>query len=481
MFKSGLYNFVGAGFRLCVVVGTIPVLIQLIGLPEYGLWTIVSTVIAIVSLAEAGLSVSTTFFLSRDLATEDVVSISETLTVSFGAIALLATGASSLLWFNADLVIFLFPKLSAAQHQVAVHAFQLGALVIWLKLLQRIFVGIEQAYKRYDLFNVINTLQVGLVNLGMVGVASRGGLTLALMQWQIISNMVILTIHIVATCYLFRHIRLQFLWSTRRYFEIFRYSVMTWMSSMGSALFTQGDKLIIGSILGPTTLGIYAAITNITTQINIFSSLPVQPLLPHLSEQLQHLQRQPAEILKLVRQAFGINVAVAIGLGGSLVSLAPMLLRLLLPGVETAEFLGVFYVATIIYTLYSINAVGYYILFSTENVALCLKIQLGSGLLSLLFIALGSQSLGLWGAVMGNAGYLLTGLLTYTGMSKLSISAGQWLKWLSFMGVWFAAISAIACLLPPLPMFRIVLLVMHVSVLVSWFLLMYKNDLKFAN
>lgn len=478
MIKHGLYNFIGASFRLCVTVGTIPLLIRLIGLEEYGLWTIVSTVVAIVSLAEAGLSVSTTYFLSRDLADNDTVRISETLTVSFCSILLLATVASGILWSSAEYIIYLFPKLTPSQHQIVIPAFRLGALVIWIKLLQRIFVGIEQAYQRYGLFNLINTIQVSLVNLGMLWIAYSGGLTLALMRWQLISNLLILAAHIVIGSRLLRHTSIKLIWNWKRCVEIFRYSMKTWLASIGSALFTQGDKVIIGSILGTTTLGIYSAITSITAQINAFSSLPVQPLLPHLSKLLQSSDTTRAELIKLVRQAFHINALVAIGLGGGLIALAPTILNLLLPDVNTSEYLGVFYIAIFIYTLYSINAIGYYILFSTNNVSSCLKIQIVSGILSLVLITLGAHTLALVGAVIGNAGYICTWFLIYKGMNKLAITVDTWLQWLSFISIWFFAVSFVSILIPNIFFIRIMLFTIHIIVLVSRLYLKNKTIFK---
>lgn len=70
MIKNGFYNVVGAVIRIGLTLLTIPLIIRLIGVEEYGLWTLVSTMIGIVGLAEAGLAVSTTVFLSRDLAND---------------------------------------------------------------------------------------------------------------------------------------------------------------------------------------------------------------------------------------------------------------------------------------------------------------------------------------------------------------------------------------------------------------------------
>ncbi|MEA5466507.1 lipopolysaccharide biosynthesis protein [Leptothoe sp. PORK10 BA2] len=481
MIKDGLYNLVGAIFRMGVTVATIPLLIRLIGLEEYGVWTIVYTVIAIVTLAEAGLSVSTTFFLSRDIADQNEDSISQTLTVSFCAMIILASLAALLLCLGADYLVYLFPKLTESQHQTIVPAFRLAALVVWAKMLQRICVGIEQAYQCYGLFNLVSTLQVGVVNLGMVGVAYAKGMTLELMQWQIVTNLLFLLIHSVISFRLIQSVRLNFIWNHERCIEIFRYSLMTWLTSIGSTLFTQGDKLIVGSILSPSMLGVYAAITSITAQINALSALSVQPLLPQLSRLLQSAQFKTRELIKTIRQAAHINAGVSVGLGGGLLMLAPFVLKLLLPGVDISTYLGEFYAAIIIYTLYSLNAVGYYILFSTDNVNFCLKTQIFSGLTSLILITLGANTFGLWGAILGNAAYNCIWLLTYKAMFTLNISISLWVRWFAFAGFWFGLISALAFLLPNSLYLRLVVVVIHTLVLLYWFYTHSHLNFKFAS
>lgn len=98
-FKNGYYNAVGGIIRIGLAILTIPLLILLIGVGEYGLWTLVSSVIAIVTLAEAGLATSTTVFVSQDLGKEDVDGLSQTLTVTVGAMLTLATFAAISLFF----------------------------------------------------------------------------------------------------------------------------------------------------------------------------------------------------------------------------------------------------------------------------------------------------------------------------------------------------------------------------------------------
>jgi O-antigen/teichoic acid export membrane protein len=94
LLKNGFYNALAGAIRIGLALLTIPILIRIIGVEEYGLWTLASAVVQIVNLAEAGLSMATTVFLSQDLAKEDIDGVSQTLTVTIRTVAATSCYAS---------------------------------------------------------------------------------------------------------------------------------------------------------------------------------------------------------------------------------------------------------------------------------------------------------------------------------------------------------------------------------------------------
>lgn len=283
MLKNGFYNVIAGILRLGITLATIPILIRLIGLKEYGLWSLVYAIIGVVALAEAGLSMATTVFVSRDLARSDTESLSETLTVTVSTMLLLATLAASALCIKAQAIASIFPALEDAQRQQLIQSMGSVAVLVWVRLVQQTLVGIEQAYQRYDWLNALNTIQVLISTLGMFGVVWLGGRTVALVEWQAVVAVLGLFIHIWIIYHLIHPLKLRLIWSPQKGFLIAKYSLLTWLSTLGGTIFSRGDRLIVGAILGSTSLGLYAAITDITNSINLISALPVQPIIPTLS------------------------------------------------------------------------------------------------------------------------------------------------------------------------------------------------------
>lgn len=429
--------------RIGLFVLTIPILIRLMGIEAYGVWTLAYSVLGMVTLAEAGLSVATTVFVSQDLRKEETDSLSKTLTVTFGSILILSTFALFTIYFSAQLIVSLFPKIDQAQQLILMQALQIGGIVVWVQLIQRVLVGVEQAYQSYGLTNLLSTIQSILLSLGMLVVASLGGRTVALMQWQAVASFIVLLGHIWLVRHLTRDIKLHISWEQKRSLEIAKYSLLTWFSSLGGMLFLRGDRLIVGALLGSTTLGIYATVTDIAGQINYFSALPVQPLLPTLSGINTKLDIYKDKIQQQIKQAVAINIVIALGLGTILFTLAPLVMQLMLGNTVNRENILGFRIAAIIYALYSLNAVGYYVLFSINEVKKSLLISLASGTLALTLIAIGASKFGLLGAILGNAGYLGVWFLTFFAMKYLNIKIKIWGTWFQFPIICFLAFNLV--------------------------------------
>src|SRR6185436_15656172 len=121
-------------------------------------------------------------------------------------------------------------------------------------------------------------------------------------------------------------------------------------------IFTQADKIVVGHVLGASVAGTYDAITKVTQQINTFSALPVQPLLPDMSGRLATMEAERPAITARLKEATRINATVALWLGAALFAFAPELLRLMLSSEATPAIVQGFRVAVVIYAAYSLNA-----------------------------------------------------------------------------------------------------------------------------
>jgi O-antigen/teichoic acid export membrane protein len=469
MLKHSFYNVTAAGIRVGLGLLTVPLLIRLIGIEEYGLWTLAGAVIGVVALVEVGMSISTTVFVSRDLGRNDIEGISQTLTLCLLSMFLLATFAAFLMMAGAPAIMRLFPSVKPPQKEVGIWAVQVGGVVVWTRLLQQVLVGIEQAFQRFGMMNVLNVAQAIFTTVGMLLIAWFGGKVRELMLWNAVVGVGALLAHAAYVRSVVRNLAVHWAWNPSKIWEILRCSLMTWLIVLGGTLVTQADRIIVGALLGTTALGVYGAIANIAQQINSLSAIPVNPLLPLLSNLLSQTKDNLESLRKSVKQALQVNAVVAFALGATLLMLSSRVIRILFPGPAEPEYVQTLQMAVVITALYAVNATGYYILMALQSLKRLILIQSISGVLALSMIALGAKLMGLFGAVFGNVAYLTVWLFTFCAMEQLGVPRRTWAKWLIPPEIWYVSTIFMSLVVPYNDWLRLALVFFLDGLLLAWF------------
>jgi O-antigen/teichoic acid export membrane protein len=427
LLRNGLYNVGGQTARGVISLLAIPFLIRFLGIREYGVWSLAYAVLALMIMSESGISVAATVFLSRDLAKDDSHEVSRTLAFILISALLLSAALGALLWIAGPSIVRPLAAFGSGERAEAGRALQIAGFAVAVLVLQRTLVGIEQAFDRYAAINALDLSQSLFTNVGIVVVAWLGGRTVEMMKWQVLACALLLAAH---CCVVFRLLRgkgLSFEWNGSKARRIFRFSLATWSAALGSAAFGQCDRLIVGGVLGAPLLGIYSAITNITSKINSFSATAVQPLVPSLSRDVA----LNAQTLGRIRQATHLNALIAIQAGVFLYVLADWVIGVMVPGATAPQDILGLQIAAIIYALYSLSAPGFFILFSIGEARTNAFATLSSGVFSLVLILVGARYFGLLGALAGNAGYLGTLLMNVFGLRKVGVVLHHYLAWMA--------------------------------------------------
>ncbi len=465
--KNGIYNSVGGIVRLAVALALVPLLIRIIGTTEYGVCSLAFAIVGVSAVTETGLSSSVTVFASRDLAESNRKALSQTLTISLAASILLAAIVGGVLWFGAETITSWFPKIPTDDQPLVTKALRIGSILILARLPQQVLIGVQQAFQRFGILNAVLTIQSLTLGIGMVAVAANGGTTIQFMIVQTTVTAATLLAHAVVTYRLLHEEHMRLNWSNRKVGEMLHFGALSTISNIGGVLFTQCDRLVVGAFLDTATLGIYAAITTITTQINTVSSLPVQPLLARVSH-LSSKTKISANAKHEIQHTVQFNAVLAFGTAGGIFILAPLIARVIFHGNTDATIVTALRCAAIIYSVYSLNAPGYFILPAIGALAQHTMIQVVGGALSLLLIWIGATHWGLLGGVCGNVGFVTTLLLTALALTRLRIPISESLRWMLFPIIWMVATIVLALILPPTVAFECCLLVIACGVLCWW-------------
>lgn len=432
MLRNGLYNFIGSGVRIGLGIVTVPILINLLGTDGYGIYSIIMSVIAFAILSEWSISLTLNVFLSQDIGQggdKEALLIGTTLISSLIVIVGLAVLITIILWFTAPILPALLKELSTTEVYTVVIGCRLLIFIVWSRLLHQYFIGIEQAYNKYALLNVITTTFNVTQAICILITAYLYKDILIILWIQSAISSVFVLVHALV-CYkmgFLKYFSLKMPVKLRSVQAVLGYSSRVWLGTIGSVIFNQGDRLVIGSVMTPSAVGIYSALTSLAYQINSFSAAPVQPLMSIINRILLTEEAQLADRLKLltgVKKALLLNTSIAIGMGSLIMLFAHEVVTIFFhkqPNLTDQTVLHLKLI-TLIYTLYSFNAVGFFILYAIKREIINTVVVLFCGLLSLSLITLLTVKYGLTGAVIGNSAYVLTLFLLYKGLREVRVS-----------------------------------------------------------
>lgn len=304
---------------------------------------------------------------------------------------------------------------------------KISGIVLSLKIIQNIGWGIYQSNNNYGKYNLLSSFQIILVNFGIVIISYKvkNNLTV-LMQWIAFVHLIIILIQIIELKQYVTHIGKGKL-NYKLIKEQSYYAWTCWGSNIGAIAFTHGDKLIVGNILGASTLAIYSTFTSITSYISTIASQIIHPVFPELSK-LNYLNKNIEKIKNTIKNSIFTNATIAVFIAVMLILVSEILLKLLLRENYNDDLLKSFYLLIVIYAINSLNAPGYYALLSLNKNSIVMAVVLIFGLLSLGLVYWGASVAKMYGAVYGNVGYSFTVILVYLALKKYKFDTLIWLQ-----------------------------------------------------
>lgn len=437
--RNSFYNVATGVIKAgCTVVIT-PVLIRLLGLEKYGLWVIVTSFLSLAAIAEAGLTISTTVFLTEDIATSNKSGFSKTLTSSLGIMLIVALSYAAIINLCMGNFLSIFPKLGQVDKEILESSLRLISISIFLQLMQQVLVGVEQAYQQYRLMNLLEVSQLLLTGAASIIISQIYGDIFYLAQGQVVISIIFFVCHVKLVTSLINDNFSKFQFSIKKSALIIKYSFFNWVSVLSMTLFSRGDRLIVGSVLGPSTLAIYAAILESSAVITSFTTRSVSPILPIVSS-IKNTSSHDQELNSQIEKFTKLNIYVAVTISLLITLTAPIVIHVILPGKIEYEYILGLQIASFITAFSSMSGVGYFILSGIKKIRLVAIVFMISALLSLSLIYLLAQRLGLIGAILGNAGWIGTMIITMFATQRLNISSTSIFRW------FFIPISSFAVL-----------------------------------
>jgi O-antigen/teichoic acid export membrane protein len=299
-FNNVLFSISSYFITPVVIIITTPMLLKNLGSANYGIWVLINSLINILGISNFGLGNAFIKIGSEYESSENDSMFNQLFSVAFtlSIIFSLAINALTLLFDT-----FLFPVFfgTSGVHSILPVIHLIGG-VVGLRIINSVISGSYMAKQRYDINSKVNIVYNVLTSILFTGLALIYKDIKLLVIFLFISTVLLLFIN----AFIAKKVNSNLLFGLRLnrsiFMEIFKYGIYSWLQMIISALNNQADKLIIGSLLGPSVLGYYAVCMQLVIKIHEIPAAASAFLFAKFSSLYE--SKQTAQIRKVYSIAF---------------------------------------------------------------------------------------------------------------------------------------------------------------------------------
>jgi O-antigen/teichoic acid export membrane protein len=312
----GVMDYASYPFGMLLVA---PVVLHKLGASEYGLWMIATAVISAGGIIASGFCDASLQRVAQLRGTGDTDSMARAVRSALGINLMLGFALAALVWMAAPYVA---PRVAVA-HATSVRecllALRIGAALILVRGIESVGVSTHRAFENYR-----GTVQISAVGR-LLTLASAAGL--AASGHRTVSILWMTGVFLVAGSYM------QF-WRLRPFlgpvslwpaFEpketgvLLFTGIFVWLQALGTVVFGQFDRILLGIDLGALALAPYALCIQFAQPISGLTASGLHFLFPYLAGRAGTISR--AALRQTLVKAFACNLLL-VGCGAVLLLLA---------------------------------------------------------------------------------------------------------------------------------------------------------------
>ena len=195
------------------------------------------------------------------------------------------------------------------------------------------------------------------------------------------------------------------------------FGVFSWLQALLGSIFSQADRLLVASMLGPAAVGYYGVCLQASQPIHGLAASGGNVLFPHVSARLE--TENSGALRRTLRRAIRVNLAVALGLAFPLVFFSrPILTHWM--GVDFAQHAWAsMALVAISFAGLAVNIPGHYALMAMGRVRFLTLLNLSGTALAFIASLLLIPRFGIVGAALGRLAYGPVTWLVYPKLKAL--------------------------------------------------------------
>jgi O-antigen/teichoic acid export membrane protein len=284
-----------------------------------------------------------------------------------------------------------------------------AALMIWLEQLDcvasSVLKGVEQFGRAARIEILSKTIQIGIAAVAVGQWPSLTALYTALLATG--------GIRLFAKLWVLRRalgiadLRPSFQTST----SILRLARWGWLQGVGGVLFGVADRLLVGTLLGATSLAYYSIATQLSMQIHAVTAAGLSVVFPAVSRRLQ--EQGSFSLRPLARLVVISNILLSSILAFLVATVGPFIVSAWVGGEAAATVRELIPSLTAAYWVLALVVAPYYILLGMGRMRFVGLTALCAGMLGIVVMAFAIANWGLLAAPAGRGAYAVASLLLY--------------------------------------------------------------------
>lgn len=393
-----------------------PFLVHKLGLSQYGIWMLVSAILGSMGILSTGFGDATVKYVSAYRGQNNPAGVVRTIRATLTINALLGGLFGLLVWVAAPYAVDYLFKIEPVFHAASLQAIRISAVILAFRSIESVFVSTLRAFERYGPPVKLNVFLRIVVVVSAVVLAAIGRGVVAIMFATLFWSVLVVVLQAIAARRLVGPMKTFPTFEKEALAEVFSFGCFSWLQALAAVVFSYADRFLIAAMLGTAPLAIYVLCVQVAQPIHGLASAAFNFVFPHISS--RHEAGEIHGPHRVFRLASLISLALSIALALPLILFGKSLLGLWMGKQVANDGHLVLALLAAAYALMALNVVPHYALLAFGRARLVAGLNIGSGVLLTLLMAVLVPAFGLVGAGLGRIAYSMLLAVPYLIASR---------------------------------------------------------------
>ena len=413
--RTMLRNFISPAWAI-LEYGSYPLLLLIstpwflhqLGTDRYGHWMLLVATVSFGGVLNSGTGAATIKAVSSgiggSIAGQSDRAINASLAIAMLGGGVLAMMVFSLFWFGAPFILSRMgePELVRATGVAA-------AVLIWIEQLDNVF---SSAMKGAEHFRGAAQIEMASKTAQIVAAAIvlYEFPSLEALYWTLL---VVAILRLLAKVAITKRLLTlsRFRPSFQDSSDVLHFAKWGWLQGVGGVMFGAADRMLIGSMLGASSLTYYAIASQLAMQTHAVSAAGLSVIFPKVSRKLG--SGDSFSLSRFTRITTVGNLILSTGLAVAMILFGPAFLRFWVGPESAGPAAQLLPWLVVAYWILSLNSVSYYLLLGMGRIRLISLTVITAGICAVIAAYFAIDSIGLVGAPAGRAAYAIVSLALF--------------------------------------------------------------------